>query len=135
MEFYIPETKETVKAKHRPIVIITSNAEKELPDAFLRRCIFHYIEFPDQQQMEKIIRVHFDHVDETLLTQVMQAFYAIRSIDAVEKKPSTSELVDWIRALQLSGVDVSKIAREIPFIGVLLKKDKDISTVQRRLRR
>ena len=85
--------------------------------------------------MEKIIRVHFDHVNETLLTQAMQAFYAIRSIDAVEKKPSTSELVDWIRALQLSGVDVSKIAREIPFIGVLLKKDKDISTVQRRLRR
>ena len=135
MEFYIPETKETVKAKQRPIVIITSNAEKELPDAFLRRCIFHYIEFPDQQQMEKIIRVHFDHVDETLLMQAMQAFYYIRSIDSVEKKPSTSELVDWIRALQLSGVDVSKIAREIPFIGVLLKKDKDISTVQRRLRR
>ena len=129
------ETKETIKAKHRPIVIITSNAEKELPDAFLRRCIFHYIEFPDQQQMEKIIRVHFDHVDETLLMQAMQAFYYIRSIDSVEKKPSTSELVDWIRALQLSGVDVSKIAREIPFIGVLLKKDKDISTVQRRLRR
>ena len=79
MEFYIPETKETIKAKHRPIVIITSNAEKELPDAFLRRCIFHYIEFPDQQQMEKIIRVHFDHVDETLLMQAMQAFYYIRS--------------------------------------------------------
>ena len=94
MEFYIPETKETIKAKHRPIVIITSNAEKELPDAFLRRCIFHYIEFPDQQQMEKIIRVHFDHVDETLLMQAMQAFYYIRSIDSVEKKPSTSELVD-----------------------------------------
>lgn len=86
MEFYIPETKETIKAKHRPIVIITSNAEKELPDAFLRRCIFHYIEFPDQQQMEKIIRVHFDHVDETLLMQAMQAFYYIRSIDSVEKK-------------------------------------------------
>ena len=101
MEFYIPETKETIKAKHRPIVIITSNAEKELPDAFLRRCIFHYIEFPDQQQMEKIIRVHFDHVDETLLMQAMQAFYYIRSIDSVEKKPSTSELVDWIRALEL----------------------------------
>ena len=98
MEFYIPETKETIKAKHRPIVIITSNAEKELPDAFLRRCIFHYIEFPDQQQMEKIIRVHFDHVDETLLMQAMQAFYYIRSIDSVEKKPSTSELVDWIRS-------------------------------------
>ncbi len=128
MEFYIPETKETVKAKHRPIVIITSNAEKELPDAFLRRCIFHYIAFPDQQQMEKIIRVHFDHIDETLLSQAMQAFYYLRSIDSIEKKPSTSELVDWIR-------DTSRIAREIPFIGVLLKKDKDISTVQRRLRR
>ena len=87
MEFYIPETKETIKAKHRPIVIITSNAEKELPDAFLRRCIFHYIEFPDQQQMEKIIRVHFDHVDETLLMQAMQAFYYIRSIDSVRKNP------------------------------------------------
>ena len=135
MEFYIPETKETIKAKHRPIVIITSNAEKELPDAFLRRCIFHYIEFPDQQQMEKIIRVHFDHVDETLLMQAMQAFYYIRSIDSVEKKPSTSELVDWIRALELTGVDTSRITKEIPFIGVLLKKDKDISTVQRRLRR
>lgn len=124
MEFYIPETKETIKAKHRPIVIITSNAEKELPDAFLRRCIFHYIEFPDQQQMEKIIRVHFDHVDETLLMQAMQAFYYIRSIDSVEKKPSTSELVDWIRALELTGVDTSRITKEIPFIGVLLKKDK-----------
>ena len=135
MEFYIPETKETIKAKHRPIVIITSNAEKELPDAFLRRCIFHYIEFPDQQQMEKIIRVHFDHVDETLLMQAMQAFYYIRSIDSVEKKPSTSELVDWVRALELTGVDTSRITKEIPFIGVLLKKDKDISTVQRRLRR
>ena len=135
MEFYIPETKETIKAKHRPIVIITSNAEKELPDAFLRRCIFHYIEFPDQQQMEKIIRVHFDHVNETLLMQAMQAFYYIRSIDSVEKKPSTSELVDWIRALELTGVDTSRITKEIPFIGVLLKKDKDISTVQRRLRR
>ena len=121
MEFYIPETKETIKAKHRPIVIITSNAEKELPDAFLRRCIFHYIEFPDQQQMEKIIRVHFDHVDETLLMHAMQAFYYIRSIDSVEKKPSTSELVDWIRALELTGVDTSRITKEIPFFSKLLR--------------
>ena len=97
MEFYIPETKETVKAKQRPIVIITSNAEKELPDAFLRRCIFHYIAFPTQEQMEKIIRVHFDKLDETLLAQAMQAFYWLRSIDSIEKKPSTSELVDWLR--------------------------------------
>ena len=134
MEFYIPETKETVTAKHRPIVIITSNAEKELPDAFLRRCIFHYIEFPDREQMEKIVRVHFDKLDETLLNQCMQAFYTIRAIDAIEKKPSTSELVDWIRALQLGGVEPERITREVPFAGVLLKKDKDLAAMQRRMR-
>ena len=134
MEFYIPETKETVKAKQRPIVIITSNAEKELPDAFLRRCIFHYIAFPTQEQMEKIIRVHFDKLDETLLAQAMQAFYWLRSIDSIEKKPSTSELVDWLRALQLGGVDPARIAKDIPFAGVLLKKDKDITAMQRRMR-
>ena len=134
MEFYIPETKETVKAKQRPIVIITSNAEKELPDAFLRRCIFHYIAFPTQEQMEKIIRVHFDKLDEALLAQAMQAFYWLRSIDSIEKKPSTSELVDWLRALQLGGVDPARITRDIPFAGVLLKKDKDITAMQRRMR-
>lgn len=135
MEFYIPETKETVAAKHRPIVIITSNAEKELPDAFLRRCIFHYIEFPRPEQMEKIVRVHFENLDETLLTQCMQAFYALRAIDAIEKKPSTSELVDWIRALQLGGVDPERIVKDIPFAGVLLKKDKDLAAMQRRMMR
>jgi len=135
MEFYIPETKETVKAKHRPIVIITSNAEKELPDAFLRRCIFHYIAFPDPEQMEKIVRVHFDKLDETLLRQAMEAFYFLRSIDSIEKKPSTSELVDWIRALELSGIDPERIRREIPFAGVLLKKDKDVVAMERRLGR
>ena len=134
MEFYIPETKETVKAKQRPIVIITSNAEKELPDAFLRRCIFHYISFPEAEQMEKIIGVHFDDLDEALLRQAMDAFYWIRSLSDVEKKPSTSELVDWIRALQLSGIDPERIIREIPFAGVLLKKDKDVTNMQRRLR-
>ena len=134
MEFYIPETKETVKAKQRPIVIITSNAEKELPDAFLRRCIFHYIAFPTQEQMEKIIRVHFDKLDEALLAQAMQAFYWLRSIDSIEKKPSTSELVDWLRALELGGVDPARIAKDIPFAGVLLKKDKDITAMQRRMR-
>lgn len=134
MEFHIPETGRTVTAKHRPIVIITSNAEKELPDAFLRRCIFHYIAFPTQEQMEKIIRVHFDKLDEALLAQAMQAFYWLRSIDSIEKKPSTSELVDWLRALQLGGVDPARITREIPFAGVLLKKDKDITAMQRRMR-
>ena len=135
MEFYIPETKETVAAKHRPIVIITSNAEKELPDAFLRRCIFHYIAFPDPEQMEKIVRVHFDKLDETLLKQAMEAFYFLRGIDAIEKKPSTSELVDWIRALELGGVDPARIRKEIPFAGVLLKKDKDVAAMERRLGR
>lgn len=134
MEFYIPETKETIRAKKRPIVIITSNAEKELPDAFLRRCIFHYIAFPTQQQMEQILRVHFTDLDARLAYQALQTFYAIRAIDSIEKKPSTSELVDWIRALQLGGVEVERIGREIPFAGVLLKKDKDLTTLSRRMR-
>ncbi len=126
MEFYIPETKETIRAKSRPIVIITSNAEKELPDAFLRRCIFHYIEFPDAEQMEKIVNVHFDKIDETLLEQTMNAFYEVRDLPKLEKKPSTSELIDWITALTISGIDPEKIATELPFAGVLLKKDKDV---------
>ena len=133
MEFYIPETKETVKAKQRPIVIITSNAEKELPDAFLRRCVFHYIEFPDQAQMEEIVRVHFDNLDETLLAQTLEAFYWIRGLKDVEKKPSTSELVDWLRALQVSGIPSERIRQEIPFAGVLLKKDKDLQTLRKNL--
>ena len=131
MEFYIPETKETVKAKHRPIVIITSNAEKELPDAFLRRCVFHYIEFPDQEQMEEILRVHFDKLDERLVQQALAAFYWIRELRGIEKKPSTSELVDWLRAMVAGGVEPRRIEREIPFAGVLLKKDKDLQLLQK----
>ena len=131
MEFYIPETKETVKAKHRPIVIITSNAEKELPDAFLRRCVFHYIEFPDQEQMEQILRVHFGDLDGKLIAQALAAFYWVRSLREVEKKPSTSELVDWLRALVAGGVDPERLEKEIPFAGVLLKKDKDLRALQR----
>ena len=131
MEFYIPETKETIKAKQRPIVIITSNAEKELPDAFLRRCVFHYIEFPDQEQMEQILRVHFDKLDERLVQQALAAFYWIRELRGIEKKPSTSELVDWLRAMVAGGVDPGRIEREIPFAGVLLKKDKDLQLLQK----
>lgn len=134
MEFNIPETGETITAKKRPVVIITSNAEKELPDAFLRRCIFHYIEFPDQAQMEEIIKVHFENLDEKLLSQAMAAFYMIREISNIDKKPSTSELIDWIRALSASGVDPDKIKKEIPFAGVLLKKDKDLVTLAKNLR-
>ncbi len=130
MEFYIPETKETIKAKKRPIVIITSNAEKELPDAFLRRCIFHYIQFPDQELMEEIVKVHFDKLDDILLKQVMDTFYWIRSLD-IGKKPSTSEVIDWIQALQIGGIDPEKIRTEIPFAGVLIKKNEDLDTIER----
>ena len=134
MEFYIPETKETVKAKQRPIVIITSNAEKELPDAFLRRCVFHYIEFPDQEQMEDILRVHFDKLDERLVQQALAAFYWVRELRGIEKKPSTSELVDWLRAMVAGGIEPRRIEREIPFAGVLLKKDKDLQLLQKSTR-
>ena len=130
MEFYIPETRETVRARKRPIVIITSNAEKELPDAFLRRCIFHYIDFPDQEQMERILHVHFDHLEEELLRQAMAAFYWLRELRGIDKKPSTSELVDWLRALTAGGVDPARVRKEIPFAGVLLKKDKDLRTLR-----
>ncbi|AXU50498.1 AAA family ATPase [Clostridioides difficile] len=133
MEFYINETKETVRAKQRPIVIITSNAEKELPDAFLRRCIFHYIEFPDRDMMEEIVKVHFDKVEEHLLEQVMTTFYWIRSLKDIQKKPSTSELIDWIQALTLSGMPIEKIEKEVPFAGILLKNNEDIESMQRHL--
>lgn len=129
MEFYIHETKETVRAKKRPIVIITSNAEKELPDAFLRRCIFHYIAFPDADTMRDIIGVHFDNLDSKLLEQAVEAFYWVRGIKEIQKKPSTSELLDWLRALSKSGIPIHKISEELPFVGVLLKKNQDIDLV------
>ena len=130
MEFYINETKRTVKAKHRPIVIITSNAEKELPDAFLRRCIFHYIDFPDKELMEEIVRVHFPDVEANLLKQAMDTFYDIRAIHDIRKKPSTSELIDWVNALQIGGIPADKIKAELPFIGVVVKKDEDLELVR-----
>ena len=130
MEFYINETKETVRAKHRPIVIITSNAEKELPDAFLRRCIFHYIEFPLAPKMREIVNVHYKDLDEPLINQAMEAFYWIRSMNEIQKKPSTSELLDWLQALSLGGIDPEKVASNFPFIGTLLKKNQDIDTFE-----
>ncbi|MBO5241456.1 MAG: MoxR family ATPase, partial [Lachnospiraceae bacterium] len=130
MEFYIHETKRTVKAKQRPIVIITSNAEKELPDAFLRRCIFHYIEFPNQELMEEIVRTHFPEVEANLLKNAMDTFYWIRDMRDVRKKPSTSELIDWINALQIAGIPADKIREELPFVGVVVKKDEDLETVK-----
>ena len=130
MEFYINETKRTVKAKQRPIVIITSNAEKELPDAFLRRCIFHYIDFPDRELMEEIVRVHYPEVEENLLKNAMEVFYNIRAIRDIRKKPSTSELIDWINALQIGGIPADTIRRALPFVGVVVKKDEDLQLVR-----
>jgi MoxR-like ATPase len=125
MSFYIPETEETISAVHRPIVVITSNAEKELPDAFLRRCIFHYIEFPDPELMEEIVKVHFPDIENNLLREALKTFYALRQIDDFRKRPSTSELIDWIQALIVGGVSIDRIFTEIPFIGTLLKKETD----------
>ena len=134
MEFYIPETKQTIKATVRPVVIITSNAEKELPDAFLRRCIFHYIEFPNAEMMEKIIRVHFDRLDDKLLHQVLETFYEIRDLRGLQKKPSTSEVIDWIQALRIGGIAPERIAKEIPFAGALLKKNEDLELLEQHKR-
>ncbi len=134
MEFYIPETHETIKAAQRPVVIITSNAEKELPDAFLRRCIFHFIEFPDAAMMERIVRVHHPDIDERLLALALQAFYWLRDVAGLQKKPSTSELIDWVRALQVGGVPRDDIVATLPFIGVLLKKDHDVDVAGSALR-
>jgi MoxR-like ATPase len=130
MEFYIHETKRTVKAKQRPIVIITSNAEKELPDAFLRRCIFHYIDFPDEALMSEIVKVHFPNIEENLLKNAMDVFYWIRSIRDIRKKPSTSELIDWLNALQRNGIDPNTLREKLPFVGVVVKKDEDLETVK-----
>lgn len=126
MSFYIAEIDETVVAKHRPIVVITSNSEKELPDAFLRRCIFHYIAFPTPEMMERIVRVHFPDIESNLLEAALKKFYSLRQIDGFRKKPSTSELLDWLQGLIVGGIDYSSIEREMPFIGTLIKKESDL---------
>ena len=130
MTFNIYETSEEIVAKNRPIVIITSNNEKELPDAFLRRCIFHYIEFPDQSLMEDIIRVHYPDMEKKLLDFCMKKFYWLRELDEIKKKPSTSELIDWIAAIQHSGTDLKKHKKDYPFLGVLLKKENDLNSAR-----
>jgi len=129
MSFYIPETGKTIKAKHRPIVIITSNSEKELPDPFLRRCIFHYIEFPDNELMQEIVNVHFPDIETKILREALKKFYWIREFDMLRKKPSTSELIDWLQALIIGGIPHSRISKEIPFMGTLLKKKEDADLV------
>ncbi|NLX87861.1 MAG: MoxR family ATPase [Syntrophomonadaceae bacterium] len=133
MSFYIPETRETIKARHRPIVIIPSNAEKELPDAFLRRCIFHYINFPSPETMEKIVAVHHPNLEKKLLEQAMEAFYMLRSLPNIQKRPSTSELIDWLQALVVGGIAPHRIKKELPFLGVLLKKNEDLDMILQQL--
>ena len=132
MEFSIPETGEQIKAKERPIVIITSNAEKELPDAFLRRCVFHYISFPEKERLESIVQVHYPDLEEDLLSACLLRFYALRQLPELRKKPSTSELLDWIAALRAAGMTPEKIENEMPFLGTLLKKEQDQDMFKRR---
>ena len=132
MNFYIPETGETISAKQRPIVIITSNAEKELPDPFLRRCIFHYISFPEAEMMEQIVKVHYPDLEKNLLKEAMTSFYWLRELSGLQKKPCTSELLDWVQALSAGGIKPERIYEELPFLGTLLKKNQDFDVVLRR---
>jgi MoxR-like ATPase len=129
MSFVVDETGETVTAKQRPIVVITSNNEKELPDAFLRRCVFHYIAFPDEQLMRDIVRVHHPDVEEKLLSTCLVRFYWLRKQPDIRKRPSTSELIDWIGALRRAGIPIERLEAEMPFVGLLLKKEADVEAL------
>lgn len=137
MEFFVYETKELIKAKTRPIVIITSNNEKELPDAFLRRCFFHYIEFPNPQTMEKIVDVHYPNLKKDLLSQAMDVFFDVRKIPGLKKKPSTSELIDWLKLLMADDIpeDILKNhnAKNAipPLYGALLKNEQDVHLLEK----
>jgi MoxR-like ATPase len=129
MEFTVIETGDSHRATYRPVVVITSNAEKELPDPFLRRCIFHFIEFPDEELMTSIVRVHHPKIGKKLLEQSLARFYWLRKVKGLRKRPSTSELVDWIGALLAAGVQPGQLATEIPFLGALIKKEEDVDAV------
>jgi MoxR-like ATPase len=126
MRFRITELDEEVAAKRRPVVIITSNNEKELPDAFLRRCVFHFIDFPDQDLMRRIVAVHHPGMDEALLGQALKIFYELRDMKRLRKRPSTSELIDWIAVLRAAGVANMQLSDKLPFLGALLKKEQDL---------
>jgi MoxR-like ATPase len=132
MSFRIQETGRTITARERPVVIITSNNEKELPDAFLRRTVFHFIEFPDRELMANIVQVHFPDLPKALLQAAMEQFYRLRGLEGIRKRPSTSELIDWIAALLAEGVDPESLHGDIPFIGTLLKREQDMA-IQARL--
>ena len=128
MHFTVQETGDEVRAKERPVVIITSNNEKELPDAFLRRTVFHFIDFPDQELMKRIVRVHHPKLEQETVDQAVVAFYELRAVPRLRKRPSTSELVDWLTVLRRAGVGKERLVKELPFLGVLLKKEQDIDT-------
>ena len=130
MRFIVGETGDEVVAKQRPIVVITSNNEKELPDAFLRRCVFHFIDFPDAELMKRIVRVHHPRIEQELIDQAVVAFYELRELPRLRKRPSTSELVDWIAVLKRAGLGEKRFVRELPFLGVLLKKEQDVELLQ-----
>jgi len=144
MEFYCYELQKTIKAKHRPIIIITSNNEKELPDAFLRRCFFHYITFPERETLRSIVKVHYPKLDSKLINNAMNVFYDLREVDGLKKKPSTSELIDWIKLLMVGKVTESELAdldlseKLPPYAGALLKNEQDhdlLSRIRLRFRR
>jgi MoxR-like ATPase len=126
MRFRVAETGDEVVARERPVVVITSNAEKELPDAFLRRCVFHYIEFPDRELMARIVRVHHPDLSHELLDQTLGAFYQLRDVQGLRKRPSTSELIDWIAVLRRAGVESVELDESLPFLGALLKREQDL---------
>jgi MoxR-like ATPase len=126
MRFTVSETGDEIVARERPVVVITSNAEKELPDAFLRRCIFHFIEFPDRDLMTRIVRVHHPELEPQLLEQALKAFYALRDLPGLRKRPSTSELIDWIAVLRRAGIANVELEAGMPFLGALLKREQDL---------
>ena len=130
MAFFIPELEETIKAKRRPVTIITSNAEKELPDAFLRRCVFHYISFPDVARIRRIVDAHLPNLDTKLVEAAVARFYGIRRVDGLRKKPSTSELLDWLMVLARAGAQPEDIAKRMPYLGVLVKQERDLELLQ-----
>jgi MoxR-like ATPase len=129
MRFVINETGDEVVAAERPIVVITSNNEKELPDAFLRRCVFHFIDFPDPELMRRIVKVHHPDIDRGLVDQAVVTFYQLRELPRIRKRPSTSELIDWIAVLKRAGIGGERFIKELPFLGVLLKKEQDVETL------
>jgi MoxR-like ATPase len=129
MRFTVSETGDEVVAKERPIVVITSNNEKELPDAFLRRCVFHFIDFPEAELMKRIVRVHHPKIDQELIDQAVVAFYQLRDVPRLRKRPSTSELIDWIAVLSHAGIGRERFVKELPLLGVLLKKEQDVEAV------